>query len=173
MAKVTIDTRELDKFMKKLEKVASKDLQKEVIIWLDGSGFQFLEEVQLMIVSMQVVDTRRMLSSFTKGKEGNVWQIGSGGLSLTIGTNVDYARYVNDGHWTNPKGVQTRFIPGTFKNGKFEYDPSADTGMVLKQQFIEAQPYWDNALVIFEKMFQASFKKKLVSWSKQLGGKLR
>lgn len=172
MAKLKINTKDLDRFMSKLSKQADKDLQKEVALWLEASGFQFLEEVHRMIISMQVVDTRRLLNSFTKGGEGNIWTISSGGLSLKVGTNVDYAVYVNDGHWTNPKGVKSRFVPGYFKNGKFEYDPKSDTGMVLKQQWIEGQPYWDNALIIFEKMFQESFKKKLVQWSKQLGRRL-
>lgn len=164
MANVKIEIEGLDEFMKKLSKKGDTEFKREVATWLDASGFQLLEEIQRMIIAMQVVDTRRLLNSFTKGKDGNVWTISNGGLTLEIGTNVEYAKFVNDGHWANPRGVDKRFVPGKWENGKFTYIRGHKSGMVLKQQWIEGRPYWDNALVIFEKMFEQSFKNKLRDW---------
>lgn len=168
MAQIKIGVNGLNKFMKKLNQFGDADLRAEVVTWLDACGMQFLEEVQNMIKRMEVVDTRLLINSFTKGDGNNVWTISHGGLRLDIGTNVEYARYVNDGHYTDSSGRARRWIPGTWKGDKFEYDPSAKTGMSLKFQWVEGRPYWDNALVVFEKMFQESFKRSLVEWSKRI-----
>lgn len=158
-----IDIEGLDDFMKKVEK-ASPELQKEVEHWVEGSGMQFLEEVQRMIIQMQVVDTRRLLNSFDKGKEGSVWEKSYDGLQLTVGTNVEYARYVHDGHWTDSSGRASRFVPGVWSGNKFTYSPGADTGMVLKLQYIEGRPFFDNAVKVFSAMFGRSYENKLREW---------
>lgn len=153
----------MDAFMKRMEK-ASSGLKREVSDWLEASGMQFLEEVQRMIISMGVVDTRRLLNSFDKGADGNVWRKSFDGLTLTIGTNVEYARYVNDGHWTDRKGRPSRFVPGYWSGDKFRYVPGAKTGMVLKLQFVAPRPYFDNAKKTFQAIFQRSFDSKLQKW---------
>jgi|SRR5690625_3541384 len=163
---IRVEIEGLDEFMKKVEK-ASDGFQKEVELWLEGAGMQFLEEVQRMIKAMQVVDTRRLLNSFDKGGEDNVWEKSFNGLQLTIGTNVEYAGYVNDGHWTDDpsKGRKSRFVPGTWSGSKFIYKPNANTGMVLQLQYIQPRPYFDNAKTVFEAMFGRSFENKLKDWA--------
>ena len=99
-----------------------------------------------------------------KRGDGNVWEVSDGGLSLEVGTNVEYAAYVNDGHWTNPKGVDRRFAPGTWEGDRFVYDPGAKTGMVLKQKWVEGAHYFDSAVRIFEKMFPDILEAKLQEW---------
>lgn len=164
---IRIEIEGMDKFLKKLERKAGDEFKREVSLWLEGSGMQFLEEVQRMIKSMQVVDTRRLLNSFDKAGQGNVWEKSFDGLSLTIGTNVEYARYVNDGHWTDDpsRGRASRFIPGTWSGGKFTYIPGARTGMVLKLQYIQGRPYFDNAVKVFGAIFARSFEQKLKNWA--------
>jgi hypothetical protein len=170
MSSFKLDIAGMKDFMKVVSNLADDaKLKQEVAEWLDACGFQFLEEVQNQIVSMGVVDTRRLLNSFDKGGSGNVWRTSNGGLTLEVGTNVEYAQWVNDGHWTNPEGVAVRLVPGEWNGDKFEYKKGAETGMFLKQQWVDGRPYWDNALIIFEKMFERSFEKKMQEWAKGIG----
>ena len=151
-------------FIAKLRKAASGDFKKEFATYVEALGTEFLRIVQDEIIRRKVVDTRLLLNSFTKGAEGNIWTIEDAGLKVEVGTNVDYATFVNDGHWTNPAGVAMRFIPGTWAGGKFVYQPGAKTGMVLKQQWIEGAHYMEAAVRIFEKMMPDLLEAKLQQW---------
>lgn len=169
--KVSVKAHGLDKLLKKLRKVTNGNLQRQFTLWLEAQGFELIDEIQEQIRRLDTVDTRRLLNSFDKGSEGNVWEIKNGGLTLQIGTNIKYAKLVNDGHWTNPPGVKTRWVPGRWRGERFEYDPDADTGMLLKQQWIDGQPYWDSAIAIYKRLFAESFKRKLREWLRdELGG---
>lgn len=167
---ISVNTEDFEKFAKRLEQVVDKDLQREVKLWLEGSGFQFLEEVQRMIKTMQVVDTRRLLNSFTRGGDGTIWRLSSNGLSLEVGTNVNYARYVNDGHWTDDpsRGRASRFVPGVWQGNSFRYIKGHNEGMVLKLQYIEGRPYFDNAVTVFRAIFERSMGTKLNEWVRRL-----
>ncbi|MCC2441998.1 HK97 gp10 family phage protein [Bacillus paranthracis] len=153
-----ITTQGFREFSRKLDRMAN-GLDRNVALWLEASGFQFLEEVQNQIISLAVVDTRLLLNSFTKGDGENVWRSSDGGLTLDIGTSVSYAKVVNDGH----QQVR-RFVPGKWEGHNFEYDPHAPTGMMLTAKFIEGRPYWDNAVAIYERMFQTSFDRQFRQW---------
>ena len=118
-----------------------------------------------------MLDSRLLLASFEKGNDANVWELTDGGLTLEVGTNLSYAGYVNDGHWTNTKGVARRWVPGYWEGDRFIYDPGAETGMLLKQHWVEGKHYFESALRIFEKIFQASAEAKLQEWiDKYFGG---
>lgn len=153
-----ITARGFREFSAKLNRMAN-GLDQNVALWLEASGFQFLEEVQNQIISLAVVDTRLLLNSFTKGDGENVWRSSDGGLTLDVGTSVSYAKVVNDGH----QQVR-RFVPGRWEGHNFEYDPHAPTGMMLTAKFIEGRPYWDNAIAIYERMFQTAFDRKFRQW---------
>ncbi|VXC70070.1 putative phage tail component; skin element [Bacillus mycoides] len=153
-----ITTRGFREFSAKLNRMAN-GLDQNVALWLEASGFQFLEEVQNQIISLAVVDTRLLLNSFTKGDGENVWRSSDGGLTLDVGTSVSYAEVVNDGH----QQVR-RFVPGRWEGHSFEYDPHAPTGMMLTAKFIEGRPYWDNAVAIYERMFQTAFDRQFRQW---------
>lgn len=134
-------------------------------------NIDFLRVVQDEIVRRKVIDTRLLLASFEKGSAGNIWEIADGGLTLEVGTNVEYATYVHDGHWTNSKGVAQRWVPGYWEGDRFIYDPAAKTGMLLKQKWVKGNPYFDSAIRIYNKIFQASLEVKLEEWlDKYLGG---
>jgi hypothetical protein len=156
----------LDAFIKSVDKAASKGAKEEIKLWGEAMAFDFLDEVQNEIIRTQTVDTRRLLNSFGKGDSDNVWRISKGGLSLEVGTNVEYASYVNDGHFTvNPNsGKDRRWVPGRWSNGRFIYDPSSKEGMLLTIKWIDGTGYWDSAKFIFERMFAKSLEKKLQSW---------
>lgn len=163
----------LKEFAKALDDAANGGLRKEYALWLEAMGMEFLDLIQDEIIRTGTVDTRRLLNSFGKGTASSsiasggsdhVWELSEGGLSLLVGTNVDYAAYVNDGHWTNPSGVSQRWVPGYWKGERFFYDPGATTGMLLKQKWVEGTYYWDNAFAIFERMFTKSLDRKLKEW---------
>lgn len=161
---VDIDMSEFKEFFNKMERAAKGEFRKELEQYLEGVGFDFLRVVQDEIVRRKVMDTRLLLASFEKGGDGNVWELTDGGLTLEIGTNVEYAKYVNDGHWTNKKGVSQRFVPGYWKGSRFIYDPKAKGGMMLKQHWVEGKHYFDSALRIYNKIFQASLEVKMQEW---------
>lgn len=156
----------LGAFIKSVDRAASKGVKKEIALWGEAAAFQFLDEVQNEIIRTKTVDTRRLLNSFGRGDSENVWQISKGGLSLEVGTNVDYASFVNDGHFTvDPNsGKDRRWVPGRWSNNRFIYDPSSKEGMLLKIKWVDGTGYWDNAQAIFQKMFNKSLDKKLQSW---------
>ena len=161
---IKIDTAQLSDFVSRLNAAAKGNFKKDVALWMEAVGEDFLRIVEEEIIRRKVVDTRLLLNSFQRGGGDNVWVIKDDGLTLEVGTNVKYAAYVNDGHWTCKKGEIGRFVPGTWKGDKFEYNPGAKTGMYLKQKWIGAKPYWKSALRIMEKMLPKLFEAKLDEW---------
>ena len=161
---VNFDFGEYKEFIARLRQAASGDFKKELALFFEGLGFEFLRVLQDEIIRRKVIDTRLLLNSFHKDGEFNVWVSSDEGLTLEVGTNVSYASYVNDGHWTNPKGVDIRFVPGTWESDRFIYDPDAKTGMVLKQKWVKGKHYWEAAERIFKKMFPDILEVKIQQW---------
>ena len=64
------------------------------------------------------------------------------GTMVDIRSPATYAGFVNDGHSQTPG----RFIPGTWKNGKFRYDRNAKTGMVLKASHVKGQKFVERSI---------------------------
>ena len=161
---VEIDMSDFKKFFGSVERAAKGDFRKEFENFLEAVGNEFLRVLQDEIIRRNVLDTRLLLASFEKGSTGNVWSIEEGGLTLEVGTNVSYASYVNDGHWTNTKGVARRWVPGYLSGDRFIYDPSAKTGMLLKQKWVEGAHYWESALRIIERIYPEALERKLQEW---------
>jgi hypothetical protein len=161
---VEIDTMEFKKFFESIEKAANGDFRKEFELFLEGIGNEFLRIVQDEIIRRQVMDTRNLLASFEKGADGNIWRLEEGGMVLEVGTNVNYAKYVNDGHWTNSRGVERRFVPGYWQGDRFIYDPTAKGGMMLKQHWVEGKHYFESALHILDRIFPELLDAKLQEW---------
>lgn len=162
---VDIDMAEFKAFFGSVEKAAKGDFRKEFELFLEGLGNEFLRILQDEIIRRQVLDSRQLLASFEKGGDGNVWELTDGGLTLEVGTNVDYASYVNDGHWTNTKGVERRWVPGYWEGDRFIYDPAEkNSGMLLKQHWVEGKHYWDSALRILDKIYPELLDAKLQEW---------
>lgn len=168
--RVTFDFSEFRDFFNKLKQAASGDFKKEITLFLEGMGTEFLRIVEDEIIRREVMDTRLLLASFQQGNGDNVWKMDESGLTLEVGTNVTYASYVNDGHWTNPKGVDVRFVPGIWQGDRFVYQPGAKTGMILRQHWVEGAHYWESAIRIMKKIFPELMEKKLQDWIDQYFG---
>lgn len=158
MATVQVDLAELRQMANKFKEAANGDFQKDMEVYLDALGNEFLAEVQDQILAREVVDTRLLLNSFTKGGPENIFE--QDGLTLEVGTNVYYAPYVEFGHRQEPG----RFIPGVWHNGSFEYMPGAKTGMVLKASYVPGRFYFAGAFSVFKKIYMASWEKKFDEW---------
>jgi len=161
---IDLDFSEFRAFFERLRQAAGGDFKKELALFLEGLGFEFLRIVEDEIVRREVMDTRLLLTSFHKGQADNVWELDENGLTLEVGSNVKYAAYVNDGHWTNKKGQDSRFVPGRWEGDRFIYEPGAKTGMVLKQKWVEGSHYWESAIRIFERMFPDLLDAKMQDW---------
>ena len=167
---VTIDLSQLGDFIRLLDQAGHGRFKKDLVQFLEGLGNEFLRIVEDEIIRKNALDTRLLLNSFHKGSPENVWIAKDGGLSLEVGTNVEYASYVNDGHWTNPKGVATRWVPGYWTGDRFVYSPNAKTGMLLKQKWVEGKHYWESAIRIMDKMIPRFVEKKINDWLKSYFG---
>lgn len=164
MARVELDTAEFREFFEKCAAAGTSDFKAEMALYLEGLGNEFLRIVEEEIIARKVMRTRNLLKSFHKGGNDNVFEMNEGNLTLEVGTNVTYAAYVNDGHWTCAKGEEKRFVPGYWKDDEFIYDPSASEGMVLKQKWVEGKHYWEASLKIMEKVLPNYLDEKLQQW---------
>lgn len=165
---VSIDTTELRRFIERLNQAGrGKEFEKELSRFLDAIAVEFLSYVQDFIIQAGSVDTRLLLNSFQKSGEGNVFIAQEGGLQIEVGTNVEYASFVNDGHWLNPRGVDMRWVPGEWQGERFIYQPGAKTGMLLKQKWIEGSHYFDDAIRLMERMAPQFMERKMQQWLEQ------
>lgn len=170
MSSIEYDFSEFKVFFESLGKAAKGDFKRDLENFLEGLGNEFLRILEDEIIRRRVMDSRLLLNSFHKGHENSVWEISDDGLTLEVGTNLEYAQYVNDGHWMNPKGVSVRFVPGYWQGHRFIYDPNAETGMVLKQHWVEGKYYWDSALRILNQIYPEILERKLSQWVDQYFG---
>ncbi len=157
---VTFDVSQLKELADKMKAAGMGDFKQELILWMDALGNEFLDIVVQQIIGREVTDSRNLLASFTKGADGNVWTSSDGGLTLEVGTSVEYAKWVNDGHKQRPG----RFIPGSWNGDRFIYQPGAKTGMVLKAQWVEGKHYWEAAIRTMEAMMPNYIEAKMNQW---------
>lgn len=167
MSKFEIDCSEMKEFFSEFSKFSGETLKKEFQLFLDGLGLEFLRIVSDEIKSRNVTDTRMLLASFSKGDGNNCWKWIDGYQTLEVGSLLEYAAPVNDGHWTCRKGIPGRFVPGDVvldSNGKvleFNYNPDAKTGIYVKQQWIKARPYFSYSIEVISNMLPEMMEKKI------------
>ncbi len=161
MANVEVNVAELNEFFDKCSRI-SDDLKKQLNLFLEGLGNEFLRVIQDEIISKGVVDTRLLLSSFQKGDKDNVWVLSEGSIELEVGTNVQYAKFANDGHWQN-----RRFVPGRWSGERFIYESGAKTGMMLTAKRVEGKHYWESGIKIIESMMPKFLEAKIQEWLNQ------
>lgn len=151
-------------FFGKCSIAGNGDFEKALAVFLEGIGMEFLRVIQDEIIRLKAVDTRLLLASFHKGGSDSVWELNEGGLILEVGTNVEYAKYVNNGHWTCKKGEAMRFVPGYMDGNRFVYDSSAESGIMLKQRRIKGKRFWEKGISIIEKMLPGLMERKVQQW---------
>lgn len=159
-----LEADEMKEFFEKCRKAGNGVFKRELSLFLEGISLEFLRIIEDEIIRLKVMDTRLLLNSFHKGEDENVWRLSDSGLTLEVGTNVEYASYVNDGHWTCKKGEKMRFVPGYWSGNRFIYDSSAKSGMMLKQNWVKGAHYWESGLRILDKMLPGLIEAKLQQW---------
>jgi hypothetical protein len=167
VSEATVDTSELAAWTQnlRLARFALHEILKEA---LGETGDKLLALVVENIETRKLVATRNLLHSFQRGspENENIWVLKEGTLRLTleVGSKAKYARAVNDGHRQTPG----RFIPGywigTGREAFFLYDPDADEGMVLKQNWVLGNPYFTDAANAMEKYFPEICDKWISLW---------
>jgi len=176
MGNKTVDVSQMEDFFNRMEKAANGEFKKELELFLIGLGEEFLRIVEDEIIRKGVVDTRLLLNSFQRGSKKNIWELKEGNLSLEVGSSLEYAAYVNDGHYmvnedtkgafTLKDGTLARFVPGRWEGDRFVYIRGAKTGMILrrKEKPVEGAHYWESAIHILEKMMPHLLEAKLQKW---------
>lgn len=144
--------KEWEQFFLNLEtKFSSYNFRNQMKLWLKTWCEEYLADIYNQIIDRNIIDEGDLLQSFYKGEKDNIWIESDSGLTIEVGSSNKYGVAVNNGHKTvSPKkasiklknGEIARWIPGTWSGDKFIYKPGAKTGMLLKQQWIEAQPFF-------------------------------
>ena len=160
-----IDVSQLEAFADRMERAVHEVKPKAEKI-LEEGGDDLLKTIQDEIMRAQNVDTRLLLSSFSKGDGYNIYEKNFGAMTLKIGTRVEYASWVNDGH-SQQAG---RFVPGTWNGDKFVYTPGARTGMVLKRSFVPGSHYFDKAVEAGQILFEEFAEREFSDWLNSVFG---
>lgn len=124
----------LDSLIESLETILQRDLSAAIHAALEQMGEWLMRDAQ----RLSPIDTGRLYYSWQQGDPDNLWRINfeRGVIQLQLGTDVPYSGWVEEGHWANPQGIAVRWVPGYWVGDKFHYDPTSNTGMALKQQWI-------------------------------------
>ena len=138
---VKYDFSEYREFFAKM-RAAKSGFPKELEQWLEAIGVEFLNEVREQIISRKVIMNSHLLHSLERSGENNVWEADFGALRLEVGTNLEYAAWVNNGHrtfdpgktrhFTLPNGEAARFVPGYWKGGTFVDEKTDENGNKVK-----------------------------------------
>ncbi|MDO4301645.1 MAG: HK97 gp10 family phage protein [Clostridia bacterium] len=159
------DLKEWEQFFLNLEtKFSSYNFKNQMEVWLQAWCENFLNDIVGEIESRNIIDTGALKKSFTKGETDNIWIENDAGLTIEVGSENPYAAAVNNGHKTCPVGVAERWVPGRWSGNGFIYDRSAKTGMLIKQQWIDARPFFTAVERYASKDFAEDFSKKLDEW---------
>lgn len=141
---ITVDASQLGAWAERMNAAASGALKNDVATWWDAQAIEFLNLVQGEVMGTDTVDTGRLLNSFAKGATGNVFNASNGGLTIQVGTNVEYAPYVENGHHQD-----ARFVPGSWgraPNGKTRFNyGEGHGGMMLKEKWITGKFFFQAA----------------------------
>lgn len=144
------EIRGLDDLINVLDSLARGEILQAIAKAMEQLGEALLREAQ----KRTPIDTGLLWHSLQRGHPQNLWQLDlrRGVVRLTLGTDVDYALFIEQGHWTNPQGVPIRWVPGYWLGDRFIYDPTSDTGMALKQQWVPGAHMFEIAFEEIERL---------------------
>lgn len=141
MARDGFNVNGLKEWQKALAQMGGPELDELKSRILRTAGLRTLEYVD----DLTPVRSGRLKGSMSMGDKDNVFQVKVNRQvsEVLVGTNVSYAKYVNDGF--QQKAGQ--FVPGYWDaRGNFQYDRNADSGMVLTGKIVPGAHMFDKAL---------------------------
>lgn len=155
---IGLDVSELKKYAKNFKAMFS-DLE------------SFLEETA-RICGELAVGKLKDASPTQSGDLRKAWRVagikkGSNGYTVYLSNPSEHASYVNDGHMANPTGVDYRFVPGGWKGGRFDYNPDAEGGMMLKQQWVKGLFFMESGMQAVEVALPAVLEARLEAFLKK------
>ena len=117
--------------------------------------------------SASSVDTGDLWRSFSRGGRGNIWTAdkASGNFRLVVGSNLKYARLINDGF-----NRKRRWIPGIVDgNGIFRYQKGAKTGVMVSSGRFMGTHYFEIAFDEVKKIMPEIIESELRRFFDELG----
>lgn len=129
------------------------------------TAFAFLHRVTAVapVMDGRLRNSLAAASSGTDGEDSIFKMQKIRGIKLVFGTNVEYADWVENGHRQS-----RRFVPGEWKNDKFEYRPDHDGGMWLRPMTVMGKHFFKNAWHSFESDGQDFINRELEAFFNEL-----
>ncbi|MDH6351924.1 HK97 gp10 family phage protein [Brevibacillus sp. 1238] len=160
MAKV--NKKELERLYKRVKKRSQREAQFSMDRVARASALQVLRGAQDRVPVRDGI----LRASLTIGHASNVFDLVLSGLraEVTIGTNLSYARYVEEG-FTQRKG---QFVPGYWDREKFIYVPDHPGGMVLKGKRIPGVHFLARSEAEVESIMDELVKEELDDLARRL-----
>jgi hypothetical protein len=140
-----VSIRDFDGLARKFEQLSRGVIAEVIRNIVEVVGETLLNHVIDEIDRQGLIDTGTMWNSFTRGGEENIWEwdIDRNAITLEVGSNLPYARYLNDGYTMNKK----HFVPGYWNgSGKFVYDPGSKSGFMARPRSFIGRKYFDIAV---------------------------
>ena len=87
-------------------------------------------------MGMRALAQTKKLTPVDTGNLRNNWELSQvyrkgDELYIVLFNPTEYASFIEDGHMQH-----SRWVPGKWRDGRFEYIPGAKTGMMLKEKWI-------------------------------------
>ena len=70
-----LEADEMKEFFEKCRRAGNGVFKRELSLFLEGIGLEFLRIIEDEIIRLKVMDTRLLLNSFHKGSSGTVWEL--------------------------------------------------------------------------------------------------
>lgn len=134
---------DFDGLARRFRQLANDGIERILRNIAEAAGEALLNMIIDEINKQGLIDTGVLQGSFSRGEDGNTWEwdVDRNALVLEVGSNLPYAKYLNDGYTIE----KAHFVPGVWRNGRFEYDPSAKTGFLAKPRSFIGRRYLDIA----------------------------
>ena len=115
--------------------------------YISKSVKEIAKKLHQMLITNTPVDFGT-LQAFWKTSENYSYIVeqSKNGFEVTLINRAIYATWVNDGHKQRPG----RFIPGRWEGTHFRYDPNADSGMVLKNSWVQGRFFVEKSILQLE-----------------------
>lgn len=151
---------DFDGLARKFEQLSKGTMETVIRNIVEVVGEALLSSVTDEIDKQALIDTGTMWNSFTRGGGENVWvwDVDRNTITLEVGSNIPYARYINDGYTVS----KPHFVPGYWNSGgSFVFDRGAKTGFMARPRTFIGRQYFDIAVRELEGGMNALIMKRL------------